>query len=76
MSSASSSSVGHFDLVVIGGGSGGLAAAKEAAKQHPSKKVLCLDFVAPSPAGTKWGIGGTCVNVGQSTQHHTPHTRR
>ncbi|KAJ8312602.1 hypothetical protein KUTeg_009975 [Tegillarca granosa] len=34
---------GRYDLVVIGGGSGGLACAKE---------------------GTKWGLGGTCVNVG------------
>uniref|UniRef100_A0A8C7XC12 thioredoxin-disulfide reductase (NADPH) n=1 Tax=Oryzias sinensis TaxID=183150 RepID=A0A8C7XC12_9TELE len=32
-----------YDLVVIGGGSGGLACSKE---------------------GTKWGLGGTCVNVG------------
>ena len=23
-----------------------------------------LDFVKPSPAGSKWGLGGTCVNVG------------
>jgi thioredoxin reductase (NADPH) len=22
------------------------------------------DFVKPSPIGTKWGLGGTCVNVG------------
>lgn len=22
------------------------------------------DFVKPSPAGSKWGLGGTCVNVG------------
>ena len=27
-------------------------------------KVACLDFVKPSPIGTKWGLGGTCVNVG------------
>jgi len=27
-------------------------------------KVAVLDFVKPSPAGTKWGLGGTCVNVG------------
>ena len=27
-------------------------------------RVCVLDFVAPSPRGTKWGIGGTCVNVG------------
>ena len=51
-----------YDLVVIGGGSGGLAAAKEAAKH--GAKVACLDFVKPSPAGTTWGLGGTCVNVG------------
>lgn len=23
-----------------------------------------FDFVKPSPAGTTWGLGGTCVNVG------------
>ncbi|XP_053318728.1 thioredoxin reductase 1, cytoplasmic [Spea bombifrons] len=51
-----------FDLIVIGGGSGGLAASKEAAKYN--KKVLVLDYVTPSPTGTKWGLGGTCVNVG------------
>ncbi|XP_063783843.1 thioredoxin reductase 1, cytoplasmic [Pseudophryne corroboree] len=51
-----------FDLIVIGGGSGGLAASKEAAKF--GKKVLVLDYVTPSPLGTKWGLGGTCVNVG------------
>ena len=22
------------------------------------------DFVVPTPIGTKWGLGGTCVNVG------------
>uniref|UniRef100_A0A8C2PTM9 thioredoxin-disulfide reductase (NADPH) n=1 Tax=Cyprinus carpio TaxID=7962 RepID=A0A8C2PTM9_CYPCA len=32
-----------YDLVVVGGGSGGLAMF---------------------PSGTKWGLGGTCVNVG------------
>jgi len=51
-----------FDLAVIGGGSGGLAAAKEAAQL--GKKVTLFDFVQPSPPGTTWGIGGTCVNVG------------
>jgi len=51
-----------YDVVVIGGGSGGLAAAKEAAKH--GAKTACLDFVKPSPAGTTWGLGGTCVNVG------------
>ncbi|XP_021060357.1 thioredoxin reductase 1, cytoplasmic isoform X2 [Mus pahari] len=51
-----------FDLIIIGGGSGGLAAAKEAARFD--KKVLVLDFVTPTPLGTRWGLGGTCVNVG------------
>ncbi|DAZ95855.1 TPA: hypothetical protein N0F65_009129 [Lagenidium giganteum] len=51
-----------YDLVVIGGGSGGLACSKEAAKY--GKKVCVLDYVKPSPSGTTWGLGGTCVNVG------------
>ncbi|XP_044940694.1 thioredoxin reductase 1, cytoplasmic isoform X2 [Mustela putorius furo] len=51
-----------YDLIIIGGGSGGLAAAKEAAKYD--KKVMVLDFVTPTPHGTRWGLGGTCVNVG------------
>jgi thioredoxin/glutathione reductase (selenoprotein) len=53
-----------YDFVVIGGGSGGLAAAKQALKANPKLKVACFDYVKPSPAGTKWGLGGTCVNVG------------
>lgn len=52
----------HYDLVVIGGGSGGLACSKAAAKL--GKKVAVCDFVKPSPAGTTWGLGGTCANVG------------
>jgi len=51
-----------YDLVVIGGGSGGLACSKEAAKL--GAKVAVFDFVKPSPQGTTWGLGGTCVNVG------------
>eukprot|EP00850_Spirogloea_muscicola_P020120 SM000207S06195 [mRNA] locus=s207:180141:183542:- [translate_table: standard] len=51
-----------YDLVVIGGGSGGLACSKEAARL--GSKVACLDFVSPTPLGTQWGLGGTCVNVG------------
>lgn len=51
-----------FDLVVIGGGSGGLAASKEAARL--GKRVALLDYVKPTPLGTTWGLGGTCVNVG------------
>ncbi|CAJ0602767.1 unnamed protein product [Cylicocyclus nassatus] len=52
----------QYDLIVIGGGSGGLAAAKMAA--NLGKKVAVLDFVVPSPQGSSWGLGGTCVNVG------------
>ncbi|KAI5718313.1 hypothetical protein M8J77_019357 [Diaphorina citri] len=51
-----------YDLLVLGGGSGGLAAAKEAAAH--GRKVIVLDYVIPSPQGTTWGLGGTCVNVG------------
>lgn len=51
-----------YDLIVIGGGSGGLSCAKEAAGY--GAKVVCLDYVTPTHTGTKWGIGGTCVNVG------------
>ncbi|XP_064632465.1 thioredoxin reductase 1, cytoplasmic-like [Lineus longissimus] len=51
-----------YDLIVIGGGSGGLAASKEAADL--GAKVALLDYVVPSPLGTTWGLGGTCVNVG------------
>uniref|UniRef100_A0A3Q1FAR3 Thioredoxin reductase 2, tandem duplicate 2 n=1 Tax=Acanthochromis polyacanthus TaxID=80966 RepID=A0A3Q1FAR3_9TELE len=28
------------------------------------QKVAVLDYVEPSAKGTKWGLGGTCVNVG------------
>ena len=51
-----------YDLFVIGGGSGGISAARYACEA--GKKVGIADFVKPSPAGSKWGLGGTCVNVG------------
>lgn len=51
-----------YDIIVIGGGSGGLSASKEAAKL--GLKVAVCDFVKPTPKGTSWGLGGTCVNVG------------
>ncbi|CAH6421026.1 Thioredoxin reductase [uncultured virus] len=51
-----------FDLIVIGGGSGGLACAKEANKL--GKKVALFDYVKPTIHGNSWGLGGTCVNVG------------
>jgi thioredoxin reductase (NADPH) len=61
-----------FDFFVIGGGSGGLAASKEAADL--GKKVGLADYVVPTPFGTKWGLGGTCVNVGcipKKMMHHS-----
>lgn len=52
----------NYDLVVIGGGSGGISCARNASKT--GAKVALCDYVKPSPIGTKWGLGGTCVNVG------------
>uniref|UniRef100_A0A5S6QG76 Thioredoxin-disulfide reductase n=1 Tax=Trichuris muris TaxID=70415 RepID=A0A5S6QG76_TRIMR len=46
----STSAKSSYDLIVIGGGSGGLACAKEAAQFD--KKVLVLDYVKPSPKVT------------------------
>lgn len=42
-----------YDVVVIGGGSGGLACSKEAALL--GAKTAVLDFVKPSPQGSSWG---------------------
>jgi thioredoxin reductase (NADPH) len=61
-SAAAAASAYDYDLVVIGGGSGGLAAAKSAAELGAN--VLLADYVKPSPHGAQWGLGGTCVNVG------------
>ncbi|PFH33885.1 thioredoxin reductase [Besnoitia besnoiti] len=65
---------GEFDcdLAVIGGGSGGLACAKMAAA-HGAKTVV-FDFVQPSTQGSKWGLGGTCVNVGCVPKYLFHHT--
>jgi ribulose 1,5-bisphosphate synthetase/thiazole synthase len=52
----------EYDLAIIGGGSGGLATAFEANKH--GVKVIVIDYVEESLHNTKWGIGGTCVNVG------------
>jgi pyruvate/2-oxoglutarate dehydrogenase complex dihydrolipoamide dehydrogenase (E3) component len=49
-------------VAVIGGGSAGLALSFEARKLGLSTVVF--DFVEPSAMGTRWGLGGTCVNVG------------
>ena len=51
-----------YDIFVIGGGSGGISAARQSATL--GAKVGIADYVEPSPAGSKWGVGGTCVNVG------------
>jgi thioredoxin reductase (NADPH) len=57
-----------FDLVIIGGGSGGLACAKRAqrfldptatAKVNKGNTVAVLDFVKPTIHGTTWKLGGT-----------------
>jgi glutathione reductase (NADPH) len=44
----------HFDYLVIGGGSGGLASARRAASIY-KKKVGIVE---------SGRLGGTCVNVG------------
>ena len=51
-----------YDLLVLGGGSGGLACAK--ACSELGRRVAVVDYVTPTPTGTSWGLGGTCVNVG------------
>lgn len=52
----------EYDLVVIGGGTGGLSCASEA--KALGLRVAMFDYVSPSPYGSTWGLGGTCVNVG------------
>lgn len=62
-----------YDLFVIGGGSGGLSCAKWAKTTDSSLKVGLCDFVKPSAQNSKWGLGGTCVNVGcipKKLMHH------
>ena len=61
-----------YEIFVIGGGSGGLSCARTAASL--GVKVGLADFVKPSPIGSKWGLGGTCVNVGcipKKLMHYT-----
>mmetsp|Transcript_8169 Transcript_8169/g.13207 ORF Transcript_8169/g.13207 Transcript_8169/m.13207 type:complete len:506 (+) Transcript_8169:863-2380(+) len=52
----------NYHTIIIGGGSGGLACSKELTRL--GCKVAVFDYVTPSPPGTTWGLGGTCVNVG------------
>ena len=51
-----------YDVVVLGGGTGGITFAKEATALGVSTALL--DYVSPSPRGSQWGLGGTCTNVG------------
>ena len=57
-----------FDLVVVGGGGAGLAAAIEAREQHGCS-VLLLEKNAPLGGSTAWSIGSV-------TSTGTPHQRR
>jgi hypothetical protein len=52
----------HYDVAVVGGGSGGMAAGFEAARL--GLRTVLFDYVEPSPQGSQWDVGGTCVNVG------------
>lgn len=73
-SNPANAQVNTVDFLVIGGGSGGMAAAKEAAKI--GAKVVLFDYVKPSTQGTTWGLGGTCVNVGcvpKKLMHYAAH---
>jgi pyruvate/2-oxoglutarate dehydrogenase complex dihydrolipoamide dehydrogenase (E3) component len=59
-----------YDLLVIGGGSGGLATARRAAKMYGANVALF------ESAGK---LGGTCVNVGKRSilykqSHNTVNT--
>ena len=47
-------SANHFDLIVIGAGSGGIASARWTAKKHGTKAAIV----------EHQRLGGTCVNVG------------
>jgi hypothetical protein len=59
--SAAKKTAFDYDFAVIGGGSGGMAAAKEAARL--GARVVLFDYVKPSPRGTKWGESCVCVCV-------------
>ena len=44
--------VQDYDLIIVGGGSAGIAAAREVGQFK--LKVLVCDYVAPTPFGTTW----------------------
>ena len=51
-----------FDLVVLGGGSGGVRASRIAASH--GAKVALIEGAAQHGPPTYTALGGTCVNVG------------
>lgn len=51
-----------YDVIVVGGGTGGISFAQEARELGLS--VALFDYVTPSNQGSQWGLGGTCANVG------------
>ncbi len=55
-----------YDLIVIRGGSGGLAASMGAVKFN--KNVAVLDSMVPTLLDTTWVLDGTCNNVGCITK--------
>lgn len=53
------------DLIILGGGSSGLAMAFEARKLKPDLKIAIFDYAQPDHKGSRWKRpGGVCVNVG------------
>jgi glutathione reductase (NADPH) len=74
LSSSARATKYDYDLICIGGGSGGIACAKRASSLH-SRRVLCVER-------TSGKLGGTCVNVGcvpkkvTWTAAHIAHTLR
>jgi thioredoxin reductase (NADPH) len=49
-------------VAIIGGGSAGLGLALAGSKL--GLRMVVFDYIVPSPRGSTWGLGGTCVNVG------------
>ena len=46
-----------YDLIVIGGGSGGLAACERGGEASGSEGRVLMDFVKPTPQeGRTWGL--------------------
>lgn len=64
-SAASAGGPEHFDYLVIGGGSGGVASARRAA-MHGKRVALVERGATWDEQGVRQGAGygGTCVNVG------------